>query len=120
MCTVGTTAYAKFVTEIYPSVIFPSFGSVLESDETRPGAETTIVLRSDDGAMTVTTRDWFEGPPSSALDQLSGKLAQLSSDNSEWMFARADELAGTCVERIDIVIASREEAAGNRFDRHCG
>lgn len=117
--TVGSTAHAKFAEEIYPSVLFPSFGNVLEADETRPGAETTLLLHSGDNRLTVATAEWFDGAPHSALDRLSGKLVDLSDDNSAWMFGRADTIAGTCVYRIDVMVAAEADAAVNQFVRDC-
>ncbi len=119
MATLGTTAYAKFATEIYPSVIFPSFGSVLEPGFVPSSVDTVVVLQFQNESLAISPREWFDGPPSSALDDFADRLAELPQRNSDWMFRRADQLAETCVERIEITIPSLETPIVNEFERRC-
>ena len=117
--TGATTAYAKAYDEIYPSVIFPSFGQVLNPEDTPPSVATQFVLHSDLGITEVSPREWFEGPPESALDSIATSLPNLGESDAEWLFDRADNIAGECVELVQIQHPADPDSPSSSFERSC-
>ena len=96
---------SKFDREVYPAVVFPSFGTPLPDGYVPPSSALSLEVLECGSTYPrpLSMAELFHRAPPSVHDRLAERLVDLPDDDVEWLLAETAEVVGEPVAQIAVV-----------------